>query len=203
MPVSCAGSSTLSATVRSSSRLKNWKIMPIRSLRKRASPVSLSESIRCPATVTVPLVGRSRPAIRFSSVDLPLPDGPMTATDSPAATSKLTPSTAKAPALSYCLLTSLTSISVFIGLQSLSGVFAFSARARQREPRDQPVWLRTPRRVIGEVTQLRPEPARCDSGSGRSELPAGPPARQLKEQDRSRGCQVQRLGGAHHRDPHV
>ena len=46
-------------------------------------PVSLSRSIRWPATVIVPLVGRSRPAIRFSSVDFPLPDGPITATASP------------------------------------------------------------------------------------------------------------------------
>jgi len=33
-----------------------------------------------PATVTVPLVGRSSPATRFKSVDLPLPDGPINAT---------------------------------------------------------------------------------------------------------------------------
>ncbi len=36
MPASCAGSSTLSATVRSSSRLKNWKTMPIFARRYRA-----------------------------------------------------------------------------------------------------------------------------------------------------------------------
>ena len=42
----------------------------------------------------VPALGRSRPAIRFSSVDLPLPDGPITATASPGAISRLTPSTA-------------------------------------------------------------------------------------------------------------
>ncbi len=31
-----------------------------------------------PATRTEPLVGLSRPATRFSSVDLPEPDGPIT-----------------------------------------------------------------------------------------------------------------------------
>ena len=74
--------------------------MPIWRRRNRATPVSLSLSTRSPATVTVPLVGRSRPAMRLSSVDLPLPDGPMTATASPGASSRLTPSTAGWPSLS-------------------------------------------------------------------------------------------------------
>jgi len=50
--------------------------------------------------VTVPLVGRSRPAIMFSSVDFPLPEGPITATASPGAICRLTPSTAGAASLS-------------------------------------------------------------------------------------------------------
>ena len=53
--------------------------------------------MRSPATMTVPPVGRSRPATRLSRVDLPLPDGPITATDSPAASSRLTWSTAAGP----------------------------------------------------------------------------------------------------------
>jgi hypothetical protein len=97
IPASCAGSSTLSATVRSSSRLKNWKIIPISRRRNRAAAVSPRVSIRCPATVTVPLLGRSSPAIRFSSVDFPPPDGPITATASPAATARSTRSTARLP----------------------------------------------------------------------------------------------------------
>jgi len=43
-------------------------------------------------TVTVPLVGRSIPAIRLSSVVLPEPDGPMRATKSPSGTCRLRPS---------------------------------------------------------------------------------------------------------------
>src|SRR5438093_10458256 len=39
-----------------------------------------------------PPLGVSRPAMSPSSVDLPLPEGPVTATTSPAATSRLTPS---------------------------------------------------------------------------------------------------------------
>src|SRR5690349_14315138 len=40
----------------------------------------------------LPPLGVSSPARRPSSVDLPLPEGPVTATTSPAATSRLTPS---------------------------------------------------------------------------------------------------------------
>src|ERR1051326_8373202 len=40
-------------------------------------------SMRWPATSIVPLVGRSRPARRLSSVDLPDPDGPISARNSP------------------------------------------------------------------------------------------------------------------------
>jgi len=70
--------------------------MPTWRRRNRASPASLTRSIRSPATVTVPLVGRSRPAIMFSNVDFPLPDGPITATDSPGGICMRTPSTAGA-----------------------------------------------------------------------------------------------------------
>ena len=90
----------LSSTVMSSSRLKNWKIMPTCRRRNRARPVSLSLSTRSSPTRTSPLVGRSSPAIRLSSVDLPLPDGPITASASPGATSRLTWATAGAPSWS-------------------------------------------------------------------------------------------------------
>src|SRR5581483_10614288 len=102
---SWAGSSTLSMTVMSSSRLKNWKIMPTWLRRNRATPVSLSLSTRWPPTTISPLVGRSRPAMRFSSVDFPLPDGPMIATASPGVTVRLTSDTAGAAPLSYDFVT--------------------------------------------------------------------------------------------------
>jgi hypothetical protein len=75
---------------------KNWKMIPMCRARNRASPLSPRVSIRRPATVTVPELGRSSPAIRFSRVDLPLPEGPMTATTSPAATPRLRSSSAGA-----------------------------------------------------------------------------------------------------------
>ena len=82
IPASWAGSRTLSMTVRSSSRLKNWKIMPIRP--GGTSPAPPPPAGRPEAgDRDRPLPGLSSPAIRFSSVDLPLPDGPVIATASP------------------------------------------------------------------------------------------------------------------------
>ena len=92
----------------SSSRLKNWKIMPTCRRRKRAAAVSDSVSTRSPPTRTAPPVGRSIPAMRLSSVDFPLPDGPMIATASPAATARLTSETAGAGPLSYRFVTLLS-----------------------------------------------------------------------------------------------
>ena len=54
--------------------------------RQRARPFSLSLCTGWPSTITLPAVGRSMPVIMLSIVDLPLPDGPMIATNSPAFT---------------------------------------------------------------------------------------------------------------------
>jgi excinuclease UvrABC helicase subunit UvrB len=51
------------------------------------NPIS-GEAIERPATRISPEVGRSMPPTRWSSVDLPLPDSPTRARDSPAATSR-------------------------------------------------------------------------------------------------------------------
>ena len=88
--------------------MKNWKIIPSCCRRNLAVPVSLRESTRCPATVTVPLAGLSSPAIRFSSVDFPLPEGPITATASPGAIRRLTRSSAGWPLPGYRFVTSMS-----------------------------------------------------------------------------------------------
>jgi len=49
--------------------------------------------------VTIPLVGRFSPAVMFSSADLAVPEGPVTATDSPGAIRRLTPPAAGAASL--------------------------------------------------------------------------------------------------------
>ena len=56
---------------------------PILSRRTLVRSSSESPASASPSTLTSPDVGRSRPPIRLSSVDLPEPDGPMMETISP------------------------------------------------------------------------------------------------------------------------
>ena len=83
-------SSTLSRAVRRGMRLKNWKTNPILSLIS-ASWLSLSLLMSIPSMRRVPAVGLSRAPMRFSMVDLPLPEGPRMEMKSPASTLRLTP----------------------------------------------------------------------------------------------------------------
>ena len=89
-----------SAAVSIGSRLKNWKMKPMWSRRSFVSAVSSSAVTSTPATDTSPDVGLSRPARMCMSVDLPEPDGPITAVSRPWAMSTETPrraSTAVSP----------------------------------------------------------------------------------------------------------
>src|SRR5262245_32525558 len=61
------------------------------SRRRRASPASDRAKTSSPANSTRPLVGRSSVPSRCSSVDLPTPDAPITATLSPGSTVSDTP----------------------------------------------------------------------------------------------------------------
>ena len=65
--------------------------MPILSRRKTASASSFIAVNSCPATATVPSLGRSRPASTIIIVDLPEPDGPTSAAASPASSEKSIP----------------------------------------------------------------------------------------------------------------
>src|SRR5687768_498999 len=56
-------------------------------------PLRLGPVTAAPSIVIRPRSGRSNPAMMLSSVDLPQPEGPTMATNSPSRTSKLTPST--------------------------------------------------------------------------------------------------------------
>src|SRR5688572_33205506 len=56
-------------------------------------PLRLGPVASTPSILTAPRSGRSKPATMLSSVDLPHPDGPTIATNSPSRTSRLTPST--------------------------------------------------------------------------------------------------------------
>ena len=75
-------------------RLKNWKMKPMCLRRSFVSSVSWSCVMSAPAIVTAPVVGRSSPARMCISVDLPEPDGPITAVSLPCATSSETPRSA-------------------------------------------------------------------------------------------------------------
>jgi hypothetical protein len=84
------GSITFSATVSVGSSWKNWNTTPTVRPRQGDSARSGISCTLAPATTTSPPLGRSIPAIRFSRVDLPLPDRPVTAASSPAASSRST-----------------------------------------------------------------------------------------------------------------
>ena len=73
------------------SRLNVWKTKPISRLRTAASSSSFISETTLPRSTYLPFDGVSRHPMRFISVDLPEPDGPMTATYSPFWISKLTP----------------------------------------------------------------------------------------------------------------
>ena len=64
-------------------RLNDWKTNPVRSRRRRVARSSDSWLIVWPSRMTSPLVGWSRPPRTCRRVDLPEPDGPMSATNSP------------------------------------------------------------------------------------------------------------------------
>src|SRR3989337_4613275 len=60
-------------------------------LRSTVSACSSSAVRSVASRLTLPASGRSSPAVRLSSVDLPIPDSPITAMYSPCARSRLTP----------------------------------------------------------------------------------------------------------------
>ena len=73
------------------SRLNVWNTNPISSFRMRASSLSFIWLTCLPFRRYDPLDGVSRQPIRFISVDLPDPDGPMMATYSPRSIEMFTP----------------------------------------------------------------------------------------------------------------
>ena len=86
-PSSSSGSATFSATLRCGSTWKAWNTKPSFARRKRARSSSPSDSHVLVGQAQRAAVGRSSPAMQFSSVDLPTPDSPISATNSPRATS--------------------------------------------------------------------------------------------------------------------
>ena len=75
-------------------RLNDWKTKPTRSRRIWVRPLSSSMPMSWSPTKACPDVGVSSPAMQCMSVDLPEPDGPITAVNCPCWNSTLTPARA-------------------------------------------------------------------------------------------------------------
>ena len=99
-PAITAGSATFSSTVMPSRRLKNWKTMPMWRRRSRARSSSACPVTSSPATKIVPSSATSSPATRLSSVDLPHPEGPISAANWPRGTVRSRPRSARTGAFS-------------------------------------------------------------------------------------------------------
>ncbi len=83
-----------SSAVSIGSRLKNWKTKPMWRRRSLVRSESFRFVISVPETETLPDVGLSRPARMCISVDLPEPEGPITAVSLPLSTSSEIPRSA-------------------------------------------------------------------------------------------------------------
>jgi hypothetical protein len=86
---SSAGRATLSIAVRFGNRLGNWNTKPMRRERNAASSVSDSAQMSVPSSRTLPSVGLVKAPSIAIKVDLPEPDRPTIATNSPACRSRL------------------------------------------------------------------------------------------------------------------
>src|SRR5437764_9270411 len=75
----------------------DWNTMPMLRGRRGTCPPRAGAATSSPPIEIVPAVGCSRPAMQRKVVVLPQPDGPSSTTISPAATRKLTSSTAGRP----------------------------------------------------------------------------------------------------------
>ncbi len=77
------GSSTFWRMLKRGSRLKVWKTKPILLLRTAESSLALILEMSLPSSFMTPLVGVSRQPRMCMRVDLPEPEGPMIAKNSP------------------------------------------------------------------------------------------------------------------------
>ena len=84
-PCRCRGRATFSRQESEGRRLKNWKMKPILSRRRRVRSSSERSATDWPSMRISPEVGRSRPPMRLRRVDLPEPEGPTMETISPRA----------------------------------------------------------------------------------------------------------------------
>src|SRR5579863_10210715 len=98
-------------------------------------PLELGPCPELPSTMTEPWSGGSKPAMTFNSVDLPHPEGPTMATNSPSPTSKLTSSiTGSSPwSVAKPFFRSLTAILVGIAPPHRAQAFQQAHQAIERQ----------------------------------------------------------------------
>ena len=120
-PRKLSGNATFSTAFNVPIRWNDWKMNPTWSRRNVTNCSSFNFSICFPAMMTSPFVGFSNPASIFRSVDLPEPDVPTIAQNSPSYISKSTPSSARTNSspTRYSLYSFLTSITFLILLLSV------------------------------------------------------------------------------------
>ena len=90
MPSSIIGRAMFSTAGSSGSSWPDWKTKPKSLRRSLVRSASLMRLRSAPRKMTVPAVGLMMPASACSKVDLPEPDGPITATVSPSRSVKFT-----------------------------------------------------------------------------------------------------------------
>ena len=88
------GTTTFSSADSVGMRWKSWKTKPIVPFRSRVRSSTATSVTSSPSTWTRPSSGESSRPTTFRSVDLPLPLGPMTATNDPRSTAIETESSA-------------------------------------------------------------------------------------------------------------
>ena len=96
-PRMICGRATFSVAVSSGNSWPSWKMKPKCSRRRRERSASLIAATSRPSKNTSPWSGTSTPDMQCSSVDLPEPDGPMTATSSPGSMSREIPASTGPP----------------------------------------------------------------------------------------------------------
>ena len=184
-PAIDSGRRMFSSAVSIGSRLKDWNTKPMWRRRSFVSSLSGMSVMSSEPTKTRPLLGRSRPASMCMSVDLPEPDGPMTAVNWPTGTLRLTPRsacTADSPspywrasrvAATAISVAARAAVAVLVSMGSFSGGQTGHAASR---PRREMAWVSAPADSSALVASairrpVRPLPERTEI-EARTSLPA-------------------------------
>src|SRR5256712_147940 len=110
-------------TLRRSTRLYSWNTMPMRRRAMRRAPRG-SATRSCPSKITCPAVGSTSRLMQRIRVDLPVPEGPMTAMSARYSNSSTMPRSTGWPGL-YSLTSPRTESAALTLFLALCGCFGF------------------------------------------------------------------------------